>query len=40
MFDFVFADRALFYEKAKKCFAVLATGEKALYVIILRKGVV
>lgn len=36
-----FVERFEFYERAKKAFAVVATGEKALYAnIILRKGVV
>ena len=30
-----------FYDRAKKCYAVVATGESALYAnIILKKGVV
>lgn len=34
-------ERFAFYERAKKAYAVIATGEKALYAnIILRKGVV
>jgi L-fucose mutarotase len=34
-------ERFAFYERAKDCFAVVATGEKALYAnIILKKGVV
>ena len=34
-------ERFAFYEKAKKCYAVVATGESALYAnIILKKGVV
>ena len=34
-------ERFAFYERAKKAFAVVATGEKALYAnIILKKGVV
>jgi L-fucose mutarotase len=34
-------ERFAFYEKAKKAYAVVATGEKALYAnIILKKGVV
>ncbi len=34
-------ERFAFYEKAKKAYAVIATGEKALYAnIILKKGVV
>ncbi len=34
-------ERFAFYERAKKCYAVVATGESALYAnIILKKGVV
>ncbi len=34
-------ERFAFYDRAKKCYAVLATGETALYAnIILKKGVV
>lgn len=34
-------ERFAFYEEAKKCYAVIATGEKAVYAnIILQKGVV
>ena len=34
-------ERFAFYEEAKKCYAVIATGEKALYAnVILQKGVV
>jgi len=34
-------ERFAFYEKARRCYAVVATGEKALYAnIILQKGVV
>ena len=34
-------ERFAFYEKARRCYAVVATGEKALYAnIILKKGVV
>ncbi len=34
-------ERFAFYEKAKKCYAVVATGESAIYAnIILKKGVV
>lgn len=34
-------ERFQFYERAKKCYAVIATGESALYAnIILKKGVV
>ena len=36
-----FIERFEFYERAKKAYAVIATGEKALYAnIILKKGVV
>lgn len=36
-----FVERFEFYDRAKKAYAVIATGEKALYAnIILRKGVV
>lgn len=36
-----FVERFAFYERAKKAYAVVATGEKALYAnIILKKGVV
>lgn len=36
-----FIERFAFYERTKKAFAVVATGEKALYAnIILKKGVV
>ncbi|MCE5185883.1 MAG: L-fucose mutarotase [Planctomycetaceae bacterium] len=39
--DFEFVERFTFYERAKKAFAVVATGESALYAnIILKKGVV
>lgn len=39
--DFEFIERFAFYERAKKAFAVIATGESALYAnIILKKGVV
>jgi L-fucose mutarotase len=39
--DFEYIERFAFYERAKKAFAVLATGESALYAnIILKKGVV
>jgi L-fucose mutarotase len=38
--DFEFIERFAFYERAKKAYAVVATGEKALYAnIILKKGV-
>jgi L-fucose mutarotase len=36
-----FVERFDFYDRARKCFAVVATGEKALYAnIILKKGVI
>lgn len=36
-----FIERFAFYERAKKAYAIIATGEKALYAnIILKKGVV
>jgi L-fucose mutarotase len=39
--DFDHVERFAFYERAKKAYAVLATGEMALYAnIILKKGVV
>jgi L-fucose mutarotase len=39
--DFEFVERFAFYERAKQAFAVLASGESALYAnIILKKGVV
>ena len=39
--DFDYVERFAFYERAKKAYAVLATGEAALYAnIILKKGVV
>ena len=38
--DFEFIERFAFYERAKQAYAVVATGEKALYAnIILKKGV-
>jgi L-fucose mutarotase len=38
--DFEFVERFAFYERAKKAYAVVACGEKALYAnIILKKGV-
>ncbi len=38
--DFEFVERFAFYERAKKAYAVVASGEKALYAnIILKKGV-
>ena len=39
--DFDYVERFAFYERARKAYAVLATGEMALYAnIILKKGVV
>ncbi len=39
--DFEYIERFAFYERAKKAYAVLATGESALYAnILLKKGVV
>jgi L-fucose mutarotase len=39
--DFEYVERFAFYERSKKAFAVLATGESALYAnLILKKGVV
>jgi L-fucose mutarotase len=39
--DFEYIERFAFYERAKKAYAVVATGESALYAnIILKKGVV
>ena len=39
--DFTWLDRNAFYERARQCYAVAATGESALYAnIILKKGVV
>lgn len=39
--DFEYVERFAFYERAKKAYAVVATGESALYAnIILKKGVV
>lgn len=39
--NFEYIERFAFYERAKKAYAVVATGEKALYAnIILKKGVV
>lgn len=39
--DFEYIERFAFYERAKKAYAVVATGETALYAnIILKKGVV
>lgn len=38
---FEFVDRFAFYEKAKKAYVIVATGEKALYAnLILKKGVI
>ncbi len=39
--DFDYVERFAFYERARKAYAVIATGESALYAnIILKKGVV
>ena len=39
--DFEFVERFAFYERAKKAYAVVATGESAIYAnIILKKGLV
>ena len=39
--DFEFIERAAFYERAEKAYAVVATSEKTLYAnIILKKGVI
>jgi L-fucose mutarotase len=39
--EFIHVERFAFYERAKQAYAVLATGESALYAnIILKKGVV
>ena len=39
--DFDYVERFAFYERARKAYAVLATGEMALYAnIILKKGVI
>ena len=39
--DFEFVERFDFYERAKQAYAILATGEEAIYAnIILKKGVV
>jgi len=39
--EFEYIERFAFYERAKKAYAVVATGEEALYAnIILKKGVV
>ncbi len=39
--DFEYVERFAFYERARKAYAVVATGESALYAnIILKKGVV
>ncbi len=38
--DFEFFERFVFYDRAQKAYAVVATGEKALYAnVILKKGV-
>ena len=39
--DFEFVERFSFYQRAKEAYAVIATGEKAIYAnIILKKGIV
>lgn len=39
--DFEYMERSAFYERARKAYAVLATGELALYAnIMLKKGVI
>jgi L-fucose mutarotase len=39
--EFEYVERFAFYERAKKAYAVIATGESALYAnIILKKGVI
>jgi L-fucose mutarotase len=39
--DFDYVERFAFYERAKQAYAVIATGEKALYAnVILKKGIV
>lgn len=39
--SFEYIERFAFYERAKKAYAIVATGEKALYAnIILKKGVI
>lgn len=39
--DFMYVDRFGFYEKARKAYAIVATGEEALYAnIVLKKGVI
>lgn len=39
--DFEYMERFAFYERAKKAYAILATGEMALYAnIVLKKGVI
>ncbi|MFA6682400.1 MAG: RbsD/FucU domain-containing protein, partial [Sphaerochaeta sp.] len=38
---FTFIDRFAFYERSQKAYAIVATGEKALYAnVLLKKGVV
>ncbi len=38
---FDYEERFAFYERAKKAYAIVATGEKALYAnIILKKGII
>jgi len=39
--DFEFVDRQAFYDRTKKCYAVVTTGERSLYGnVILKKGIV
>lgn len=39
--DFEYLERFAFYERAKKAYAILATGEMALYAnLVLKKGVI
>ena len=39
--DFEYVERFAFYERARKAYAVIATGESALYAnVILKKGVI
>jgi L-fucose mutarotase len=39
--DFEYVERFAFYEQAKKAYAIIATGEAALYAnVILKKGVI
>lgn len=39
--DFEFLERYAFYERAKNAYAVIATGEEALYAnVLLKKGII